>query len=175
MRPTFNYATNVYQLYCFYVLTAYITYVKNAYQLYCFYVLYIFAIRNKLLKWSKFPFLSDTKSRALKWPWVCVCVLSDWIPGIKCSLAHWIEVDHAGLYVLSQYSYLANQRVANLAGNIFLFHSRRRAEIKELYTSISTLAEKFVLILHNNEFVLEILNSTPSRLKIRKHFPPKKA
>ena len=130
MRPTFNYATNVYQLDRFYVLSAYITYVKNAYQLYCFYVLYIFAIRNKLLKWSKFPFLSDAKPRALKWPWVCVCVLSNCIPGIKCFLVHWTKVDPAGLYVLSQNSHLVNQRVANLAGNIFLFHSRRRAEIK---------------------------------------------
>ena len=48
------------------------------------------------------------------------------------------------------------------------------AVLKELYTSISTLAQKLVLTLLNDEFVLEILNSTPFRLKIRKYFRPKK-
>ena len=45
------------------------------------------------------------------------------------------------------------------------FHS-----LKELYTSISTLAQKLVLTLLNNEFILEILISTLFRQKIREHF-----
>ena len=45
--------------------------------------------------------------------------------------------------------------------------------LKELYTSISTLAQTLVLTLLNNEFTLKILNSTPFGQKIRKHFRPK--
>ena len=45
--------------------------------------------------------------------------------------------------------------------------------LKELYTSISTLAQTLVLTLLNNEFILKILNSTPFGRKIRKHFRPK--
>lgn len=45
--------------------------------------------------------------------------------------------------------------------------------LMELYTSISTLAQKLVLTLLNNEFILKILNSTPFGRKIRKHFRPK--
>ena len=45
--------------------------------------------------------------------------------------------------------------------------------LKELYTSISTLAQTLVLTLPNNEFILKILNSTPFGRKIRKHFRPK--
>ena len=41
------------------------------------------------------------------------------------------------------------------------------------YISISAMAQKLVLTLLNNEFVFKILNSTPFRLKIRKHFRPK--
>ena len=46
--------------------------------------------------------------------------------------------------------------------------------LKELYTSISTLALKLVLILLNNEFILKILNSIPFGRKISKHYRPKK-
>ena len=42
--------------------------------------------------------------------------------------------------------------------------------LKELYTSISTLAQKLVLTLLNNEFVLKILISTPFGRKIRERF-----
>ena len=42
--------------------------------------------------------------------------------------------------------------------------------LKELYTSISTLAQKLVLTLLNNEFILKILISTPFGRKIRKRF-----
>ena len=45
--------------------------------------------------------------------------------------------------------------------------------LKELYTSISTLAQTLVLTLPNNEFILKIMNSTPFGRKIRKHFRPK--
>ena len=45
--------------------------------------------------------------------------------------------------------------------------------LKELYTSISTLAQTLVLTLLNNEFILKILNSTPFGRKIRKRFRPK--
>ena len=47
--------------------------------------------------------------------------------------------------------------------------------LKELYTSISTLAQTLVLTILNNEFILKILNSTPFGQKIRKHFRPKNA
>ena len=46
--------------------------------------------------------------------------------------------------------------------------------LKELYTSISTLAQKLVLTLLNNEFTLEILISTPFGRKIRERFRLKK-
>ena len=45
--------------------------------------------------------------------------------------------------------------------------------LKELYTSISTLAQKLVFTFLNNKFILKILNSTPFGRKIRKHFRPK--
>ena len=45
--------------------------------------------------------------------------------------------------------------------------------LKELYTSISNLAQKFVLTLLNNKFILKILNSTQFGRKIRKQFRPK--
>ena len=41
--------------------------------------------------------------------------------------------------------------------------------LKELYTSISTLAQKLVLTLLNNECEIKILNLTPFGRKIRKH------
>ena len=45
--------------------------------------------------------------------------------------------------------------------------------LKELYTSISTLAQKVGLTFLNNKFILKILNSTPFGRKIRKHFRTK--
>ena len=42
--------------------------------------------------------------------------------------------------------------------------------LKELYTSISTLAQKLVLTFLNNEFISKIRNSTPFGRKIRKQF-----
>ena len=45
--------------------------------------------------------------------------------------------------------------------------------LKELYISVSTLAQKLVLALLNIELVFKVLNSTPFRRKIRKHFQPK--
>ena len=43
-------------------------------------------------------------------------------------------------------------------------------DLKELYTSISTLAQKLALTLHNNEFILKILISTSFGRKIRERF-----
>ena len=45
-----------------------------------------------------------------------------------------------------------------------------KKDLKELYTSISTLAQKLVLTLLDNEFILKILISTPFGQKIRKRF-----
>ena len=45
--------------------------------------------------------------------------------------------------------------------------------LKELYTSISTLAQKLVLALLNNKFIIILLNWNPFRQKIRKHFDQK--
>ena len=42
--------------------------------------------------------------------------------------------------------------------------------LKELYTSILTLAQKLVLTLLNNEFILKIQISTPFGRKIRERF-----
>ena len=42
--------------------------------------------------------------------------------------------------------------------------------LKELYISILTLTQKLVLTLLNNEFILEILISTPFGRKIRERF-----
>ena len=42
--------------------------------------------------------------------------------------------------------------------------------LQELYTSISTLAQKLVLTLVNNELILEKSKFNPVRWKIRKHF-----
>ena len=52
-------------------------------------------------------------------------------------------------------------------------HTYQYVCLKELYTSISTLAQKLVFTLLNNEFISKILNSTPFGRKIRKHFRPK--
>ena len=46
-------------------------------------------------------------------------------------------------------------------------------KLKELYTSISTLAQKLALTLLKNELILKNRNSTPLGRKIRKHFRPK--
>ena len=52
-------------------------------------------------------------------------------------------------------------------------HPRRRKEV-QIYTLKSTLAQRLVLTLLNNEFVLKILNYTTFRLKICEYFRPKK-
>ena len=46
--------------------------------------------------------------------------------------------------------------------------------LKELYTSISTLAQKLVLTLLNNEFILEKNNFDPVRTKNPQTFSAKK-
>ena len=51
---------------------------------------------------------------------------------------------------------------------------KRLFNLKELYTSISTLAQKLVLTLLNNEFILKIQISTPFGRKIRERFRLKK-
>jgi hypothetical protein len=44
---------------------------------------------------------------------------------------------------------------------VFLFKGKNLYKLKELYTSISTLAQNLVLTFLNNKFILKILNSIP--------------
>ena len=57
-----------------------------------------------------------------------------------------------------------------LAPSTGLSKSKEIIALKELYTSILSLAQKLVLILLNNEFKSKILISTPFGRKIRERF-----
>ena len=57
------------------------------------------------------------------------------------------------------------QEIVGIWPEEFIFRT-----LKELYTSISTLAQKLVLTLLNNEFILKNQISTPFGRKIRERF-----
>ena len=76
--------------------------------------------------------------------------------------------------MLNSYSYI-HSKISLILHNVknSLDSNQHFQALKELYTSISTLAQKLVLTLLNNEFILKILNSIPFGRKIRKHFRSK--
>ena len=80
---------------------------------------------------------------------------------------------HAKICVINPFPGGGEGEKLGLCEHIYQFASKIENTLKELYSSISTLAQKLVLTLLNNEFTLKILNSTPFGRKIRKHFRPK--
>ena len=103
---------------------------------------------------------------------------SIWNSYILSSLSINLSI-HSSIFLSIYLSIYLSIRVADPTARA-LFGSEHLQErpcietgLKELYTSMSTLAQKLVLTLLNHEFISKILNSTPFGRKICKHFRPK--
>ena len=95
---------------------------------------------------------------------------SIWNSYILSSLSINLSI-HSSIFLSIYLSIYLSIRVADPTARA-LFGSEHLQErpcieigLKELYTSISTLAQKLVLTLLNNEFILKILNFNPVRTK----------
>ena len=95
---------------------------------------------------------------------------SIWNSYILSSLSINLSI-HSSIFLSIYLSIYLSIRVADPTARA-LFGSEHLQErpcietgLKELYTSMSTLAQKLVLTLLNNELILKILNSTPFRVE----------